>query len=139
MIVPIQEWRGGVAALAMGCALAWALAPAGASAARPGQLPASEAVGWRLGEHDAAQRLVVDLTKPVEFKIFTLGDPDRVVIDMPEIDFHRLETEGPLQGGPVSRVRYGVLKPGTSRLVIDATAPLKVRAAFLIEPREGYP
>jgi N-acetylmuramoyl-L-alanine amidase len=139
MIVPIQLWQGGVAAVGMWCGLALALAPPAASAARPGQVPVSEATGWRLGEHEAAQRIVVDLTKPVEFKIFTLSDPDRVVVDMPEIDWHRLDREAPLQGGPVTRVRYGVLKPGVSRLVIDAAAPLKVRNAFVIEPREGFP
>jgi N-acetylmuramoyl-L-alanine amidase len=120
----------------MCCGLALAVAP---SAARPSPVPVSEATGWRLGEHDAAQRLVLDLTKPVEFKIFTLSNPYRVVVDMPEIDWHQLDRDAPLQGGPVTRVRYGVLKPGTSRLVVDAAAPLKVRAAYVIAPREGYP
>ncbi|MBI3514533.1 MAG: N-acetylmuramoyl-L-alanine amidase [Proteobacteria bacterium] len=113
--------------------------PATTDAARPGQVAVAEATGWRLGEHDAAQRLVIDLSKPVAFKIFRLSEPDRVVIDMPEIDWRRLEHERPLQGGAVSRVRLGVLKPGTSRIVVDTTAPLKVRNAELLEPRDGAP
>jgi N-acetylmuramoyl-L-alanine amidase len=136
MSVAGRNWRGAGAAR-YGLLLALALAP-GAAAARPGQVPAAEATGWRLGEHDAAQRLVIDLTKPVEFKIFTLSDPSRVVVDMPEIDWHQLDHDAPLQGGTVTRVRYGVLKPGISRLVVDAATPLKVRSAFMIEPREGY-
>jgi N-acetylmuramoyl-L-alanine amidase len=139
MIASVQIWRGGAAAVGMWCGLALAPAPHDAAAARPAQMPTSEATGWRLGEHDAAQRLVLDLSKPVEFKIFTLSDPYRVVVDMSEIDWHRLDHEVPLQGGAITRVRYGVVKPGTSRLVVDATAPLKVRGAFVIEPLEGYP
>src|SRR5579862_1320315 len=144
MIVPGRDWRGtgglGTGGLvAARCALALALvlaplaasglapgtAPGAALAARPGQVPAAEATGWRLGEHDAAQRLVVDLTRPIDFKIFTLTEPFRVVIDMPEIDWRRLERDEPLQNGVVTRVRYGVLKPGTSRLVVDTAMPLK--------------
>src|SRR5258706_16303038 len=83
--------------------------------------------------------MVVDLTHSMEFKFFHLADPPRVVVDMPEIDWHRLDHEGPLQGGAITRVRYGVLKPGTSRLVVDATEPLKVRSALLIGPRDGMP
>jgi len=140
--VPRQEGRDGRRAGARYwgwlCGLALALAPALAPAARPGQVPAAEATGWRLGEHDNAQRLVLDLTRPVDFKTFTLADPYRVVVDMPEIDWHALDREPPLQGGAISRVRYGVLKPGTSRLVVDATTALGVRGAFLIEPRDGH-
>jgi N-acetylmuramoyl-L-alanine amidase len=121
------------------CGLALALTPALAPAARPGQAAVAEATGWRLGEHDNAQRLVLDLTRPVDFKTFTLADPYRVVVDMPEIDWHALDREAPLQGGAISRVRYGVLKPGISRLVVDATAALSVRSAFLLEPRDGHP
>ena len=72
---PIQDQRGGRAAGPMAGAVLAALvagavalgAPVATQAAQPGQIAAAEATGWRLGEHDAMQRLVIDLTRPVEF------------------------------------------------------------------------
>ncbi|MBV8170016.1 MAG: N-acetylmuramoyl-L-alanine amidase [Alphaproteobacteria bacterium] len=107
-------------------------------AAKPGAAAVAEATGWRLGDFEAAQRLVVELTGPIEVKTFRLADPWRVVVDMPEIDGRRLEAGPPLQGGMIQRVRYGVLKPGTSRLVIDSSQSLRVRNAVVIEPRDGH-
>ena len=115
------------------------LAAGAPAAAAPGQLAAAEATGWQLAPLDAAQRIVVDLTKPVDFKIFRLSEPDRVVVDMPEIDWHRLDHAEPLRGGWVARVRYGVLRPGISRLVVDATQPLRVRSAVVTEAHDGIP
>src|SRR3954447_14982254 len=119
-------------------ALLLAAVPGLAHAAKPGQAAVAEATGWRLGDFEAAQRLVVELTGPVEIKTFRLADPWRVVVDMPEIEGRRLEAGAPLQGGTIQRVRYGVLKPGTSRLVIDSSQPLRVRSAGVIEPRDGH-
>jgi N-acetylmuramoyl-L-alanine amidase len=109
-----------------------------ALAAKPGQSAAAEALGWRLGDFEAAQRLVIDLSRPVELKTFRLADPWRVVVDMPEIDWRRLDGGAPLHGGAITKVRYGVLKPGTSRLVIDSAEPLRVRNALVLEPRDGH-
>src|SRR5262245_25601605 len=51
----------------------------------PGLYPsASEA---RLGGDASRTRLVVDLSRPVEVAAFTLADPYRVVIDLPQITF----------------------------------------------------
>src|SRR4051812_41120950 len=86
----------GCRALALAAALALGCLSTPASAAKPGQVPAAEATGWRLGAHEAAQRIVVDLTRSIEFKVFQLADPPRVVVDMPEIDWHRLDHVGPL-------------------------------------------
>src|ERR1051326_2067891 len=51
----------------------------GATAALPVVLSA------RIGEHSDRTRFVVELSDPVEFRVFTLANPDRVVIDMPEV------------------------------------------------------
>ena len=135
---PTRERWGRWAAARLGGAILLALVAAPAPAA-PGQVAAAEATGWQMTPLETAQRIVVDLTKPIEFKVFRLSDPDRVVVDMPEIDWRRLDHAAPLQGGWVTRVRYGVLRPGISRLVVDATQPLRVRSAVVTEPRDGVP
>jgi N-acetylmuramoyl-L-alanine amidase len=125
--------------LAIACAAltgsaAWVPVPAATAA----QTMAA-AISWRIAEHELGLRIVLDLSRPIDFKIFRLADPDRVVVDMPEIDWRGLAHEGPLRAGAVSGVRYGVPKSGSGRLVVDASAPLTIRAARLLDPEAAYP
>ena len=57
------------------------LGPAGAA----GDFPLATEV--RLGGDDAQTRLVVDLSKKIDVRAFTLANPYRVVIDMPQVTF----------------------------------------------------
>ena len=41
----------------------------------------------RFAEEGARARFVLELTRPVDFSIFFLSDPYRVVIDLPEVAF----------------------------------------------------
>ena len=40
----------------------------------------------RLGGDDSRTRLVMDLSRTIEIAAFTLADPYRVVIDLPQVD-----------------------------------------------------
>jgi len=65
------------------------------------------------------------LSHPVSFEVFTLSDPYRVVIDMPQVNF-ALSATGHGHG-LVKAYRYGLFAPGRSRIVVDANAPVMVR------------
>ena len=94
----------------------------------------------RVGVHPDATRFVLDLTEPVEFKTFTLPDPYRLVIDLPEMQW-RVSGGVTAKGlGLVQKYRYGLFKPGTFRVVLDLLAPAKVNNAFTLQPsaRFGY-
>ena len=39
----------------------------------------------RVGDHRTSTRFVLGLTQPVAFSVFTLADPYRVVVDLPEV------------------------------------------------------
>ena len=41
----------------------------------------------RIGEHEDRTRLVIELSDPVNLRAFALANPDRVVIDMPEVSW----------------------------------------------------
>jgi N-acetylmuramoyl-L-alanine amidase len=41
----------------------------------------------RIGEHQDRTRLVIELSDPVNLRAFALANPDRVVIDMPEVSW----------------------------------------------------
>ena len=88
----------------------------------------------RVGLHDKTTRLVIDLTKQVEFNVFTLDNPYRVVIDLPEVGWRLPAKPLPGRTGLLERLRYGLFKPGKSRLVLDILGPASIDKAFVLKP-----
>ncbi|MBT4770763.1 MAG: N-acetylmuramoyl-L-alanine amidase [Rhodospirillaceae bacterium] len=86
----------------------------------------------RFGDYGSRTRVVLDLTGSVEFSYFILGDPYRVVVDLPEISWEIPGISG--VGGVVGQYRYGLFKPGTTRLVLDVKTPVRVKRAFILDP-----
>jgi N-acetylmuramoyl-L-alanine amidase len=83
-------------------------------------------------------RLVLDMTEAVAYRVFTLADPYRVVIDMPEVTWE-VPQEGRAKGrGLIEGYRQGLFRPGTWRVVLDAGAPVRVKRAFFLDPSDGY-
>ncbi len=94
--------------------------------------------GIRIGVHPGATRVVLDLTENVRHTIFTLPNPYRVVIDLPEVEW-RLEGSAPAAArGLVQRYRYGLFRPGTSRVVLDLGAPALVLRTFVLKPMANF-
>lgn len=93
----------------------------------------------RLGVHPDKTRFVLEISEEPPYRIFTLPDPYRVVIDLPEVDWRVSEEAVRKQSaGGVDALRFGLFAPGTSRVVLDANAPLAVKSAFVIPPRDSY-
>ncbi len=105
-------------------ALACALAVAGAGSGSAADAPV--AVGARLERAGEATRLVFDLSAPVAASAYLLEGPDRVVVDLPRVDF-RLDPAvgrpGRGTGGLVKSFRFGLFAPDRSRVVIDLAGP----------------
>ncbi|MET0313623.1 MAG: N-acetylmuramoyl-L-alanine amidase [Hansschlegelia sp.] len=93
----------------------------------------------RLAGDDQRTRLIIDLSAPAAMKAFTLADPYRVVIDLPEIAFKLPETAGREGRGLISAYRFGVLAPGRSRIVVDVKKPVTIDKAFVLDPVDGQP
>src|SRR6516165_9365389 len=80
-------------------------------------------------------RYVAFLSKQVEYRIFSLSDPYRIVIDLPET-----EIQVPaVKRGLVASSRSGRLAAGKSRIVIDLTEPALVEKSQLLQPENGVP
>lgn len=92
----------------------------------------------RFGSHEGATRFVVELSDPVEYRVFTLAGPDRVVIDLPEVLWRLSVTERPEARGAVASYRYGLFRQGNSRFVVDLKQPVKVDGPRLYPPEGGY-
>jgi N-acetylmuramoyl-L-alanine amidase len=85
--------------------------------------------------------LTFDLSGPVKAGSFVLAAPDRIVIDLPDVDFRidpEVGDEKPAHGGSgaiVASFRFGHFAPGKSRIVIDLTAPARVVRAESVANR----
>ncbi len=76
-------------------------------------------------------RVELGLTQGVPYRVFTLRDPYRVVLDFQEVDWSGLNRETFLQTSRISGVQFGAYVPGWSRLVLELGAPLAVETADL--------
>ncbi len=95
--------------------------------------------GVRIGAHAESTRFVIDVSTKITYRIFTLPDPYRVVIDVPELKWDApLAPQGTARG-LIDRYRFGLFEPGTSRIVLDVTGPVKVQRAFLLAPQGANP
>jgi N-acetylmuramoyl-L-alanine amidase len=85
------------------------------------------AVGARLAQDANRALLAFDLSRPVEARVYALASPDRVVLDLPEINFQLDASVGRLAGasvGPIVKAfRFGGMAPHTSRIVVDLAQP----------------
>ena len=84
-------------------------------------------------------RFVVDLSRSVPFNLFTLQDPYRIVVDLPNVSFQMPPDIGNKGRGLVSAFRYGLFAKGKSRIVIDVTGPVKIDKSFVLKRGSGQP
>lgn len=94
----------------------------------------------RIGDRGAETRFVVELggAEPVNYRVFTLADPYRVIIDFPKLR-SSLPADVDRKGrGLIAGYRYGKFQDERFRVVIDATGPVSVARNFILEPQGGF-
>ena len=97
--------------LALLAALCWNLAQA------------SEINGLQLSTSATGTRVEVRLDAQAEYRVLSLSNPDRLVIDLPGSRF-KPGLASPAAAGIVKAVRSGQPVPGTARLVFDLAGPV---------------
>jgi len=97
------------------------------------------ATGVRLGGDETQTRFVMDLDRRIDLRVFTLADPYRVVLDIPEVTFQLLPQAGESGRGLIKAFRFGLVMPGGSRMVFDLTKPVRVDKAFVVDPADDAP
>ena len=88
----------------------------------------------RLGNENNSTRFVMELNSSVKYRLFTLSKPDRVVLEMPVVDWNASIKDG---RGHVKAVRYAPYQKGLGRVVLDLAKPAKVDKHFLLAPGGG--
>jgi N-acetylmuramoyl-L-alanine amidase len=108
-----------------------------ADSAPSGRYPVATDV--RLGGDLAETRLVLDLSRKIDLHAFTLADPYRVVVDIPEVVFRLPPKTGENGRGLIKAFRFGLMMEGGSRIVIDLAKPARVQKAFVMDAEAGDP
>jgi len=97
-------------------------------------IPIVESV--RIGDYEKKTRFVIDLNKPVTFNVYSLKNPYRVVIELPEVIW-RIKKKSRGEGRRITGYRFGLFRPGQARIVIDLKSPMKVTKSFRLSPQGG--
>lgn len=102
-------------------------APRAAAVAMPAYQPPSfqapVAIEAELSIEGPLTRLTFVVSQPLQPQVRMLEGPDRVVIDLPEVNFQLPAQTGRKGRGLVKSFRSGLVGPGRSRIVIDLTGP----------------
>ncbi|MEZ5676668.1 N-acetylmuramoyl-L-alanine amidase [Thalassovita litoralis] len=83
-------------------------------------------------------RLELALTQGVPFRVYTLDEPRRLVLDFREIDWTGVTSDVLLNADRASGVRFGTFRPGWSRMVLDLAGPMAPEAVEMkVDPTSG--
>jgi N-acetylmuramoyl-L-alanine amidase len=104
-----------------------------AAGAEKGRISATRA---ELKSGGATTTFLLDLSSGVQVEVFTLADPYRVVIDLPDVVFRLPKGTGQGGTGLVSAFRYGLLAEGKARIVMDTTKPVQIAKAGMTAAKD---
>ena len=93
----------------------------------------------RLGGDETQTRFVMDFSRKIDLRAFTLADPYRVVVDIPQVVFQLPPKTGESGRGLIKAFRFGLVMQGGSRLVFDLAKPAKIEKAFVVDSTETAP
>ena len=86
------------------------------------------ALGSRIEAESGQERLIFDLTGPVKISARPLADPDRIIIDIADLELRLDPSAGRNTGLSklIKAFRFGLFAPGRSRIIIDLAQPANV-------------
>ncbi len=81
--------------------------------------------------------VAMGLDRITPYRVFTLDDPRRLVLDVEGASFAGLDAAAVLSGDRATDVRFGPLRPGWSRMVVDLAEPLVIAEAGMVRTDAG--
>ncbi|NVK34274.1 MAG: N-acetylmuramoyl-L-alanine amidase [Rhodobacteraceae bacterium] len=95
--------------------------------------------GARVAGDGERTRFILDMDEQVDFTISGLANPDRLILDLPEVVFDFKDDVIGDGRGLISAWRYGLFAPGKSRIVLDVSNPIAVDRTFFLPSVDGQP
>lgn len=88
----------------------------------------------RYGINAGKTRIVIDLNRKSDFRVFTLADPPRLVIDLPQTAWKVPRSRPVTTGQLLKSYRSGDLDDHVTRIVFDMRRTATIAGAFALEP-----
>jgi N-acetylmuramoyl-L-alanine amidase len=85
----------------------------------------------------ARTRFIIGLDRKAEYQVFSLANPNRVVVEFPDVKFQLPAQSENATVGLVHSFRGGLAAPGKTRVVIDVTQPVVVESAKVEKDQSG--
>jgi N-acetylmuramoyl-L-alanine amidase len=95
--------------------------------------------GVRLGGDEHQTRVVFNLSRGLAARVFTLADPYRLVVDLPQVNFQLPARAGETGQGLIKAFRFGQMMKGGSRVVLDLAGPVRVEKSSVLDPAGDQP
>ncbi len=85
----------------------------------------------------ARTKFIIGLERSVDFQVYSLTNPNRVFIELPDVMLQLPSQPGDAAVGLVKSFRGGQSAPGKARIVIDVTGPVVVDRAAIEKGKDG--
>lgn len=121
-----EEWDGAISAPTAG------VTPPPAGAENLTALARIDTEQSRIVDFGANLHVELALSQPVPWRVFTLDDPRRLVIDFSEVDFTGTDLAAMHASDHVQGLYRGRFREGWSRLVVELADPLRIETAGLV-------
>lgn len=82
-------------------------------------------------------RVELGLSAIVPYRVFTLDDPRRLVLDFEGVDWSDMSADRLLEPGRARAVRFGPFREGWSRLIVELAEPMAVTEAGMFSSDAG--
>lgn len=88
-----------------------------------------EATAVRLFDDGKATTFELTISKGLTAQVYTLANPYRVVLDLPDLTFRLDPAAGQKGRGIISAFRYGLFAERKARVVLDTAGPVRIASA----------
>ncbi len=117
------------------------LAAAPTSQAAPSPLASAASSGVQVDDSVVATakgtRFVIGLDKRVDYTVFALSNPNRVIVELGDARMDLPSIGGSQAIGLIKSIRGGVSAPGRQRVIIDVTNPVVIDQNKLVKAPDG--
>jgi N-acetylmuramoyl-L-alanine amidase len=110
-----------------------------AAASKSAAVKTSDSVtieGVRTGRNANKTRIVIDFNRPADFRVFTMANPWRLVVDVPPAKWKVANTKS-MNDSLLKKYRSGDLDDGLMRIIFDMKKAAVIDSVFTL-PKDGY-
>ncbi len=107
------------------------------AALRQPPTPAKAAAKGVAAHTGTRTKFIVGLERPADFKVSALANPNRVLIDLPQMRLDLPNPPGETPVGVVKAFHHGLTAPGRMRVIIDVIGPVVIEKSAIEKSPDG--